>query len=125
MIISYRAILTYIKRLYDASCAYEMKDYTQCLQRLLVDAPRTLYEVMELCVIFLNMEEIGALRARSLGRIDQIYYPYYENDLKNGTYSLEEIKEMLRYHDYAENKYTVNGNWKNSGKDPRARKERN
>ena len=58
---------------------------------------------------FLNMEEIGALRARSLGRIDQIYYPYYENDLKNGTYSFEEIKEMLRYHDYAENKYTVIG----------------
>ena len=97
VIISYRAILTYIKRLYDASCAYEMKEYTQCLESLLAGVPHTLYEVMELCVIFLNMEEIGVERARSFGRIDQIYYPYYENDLKNGTYSLEEIREMLRY----------------------------
>lgn len=97
VVISYRAILRYMEKLYNASLSYDMPAYTACLKNLMTQAPKTLYEVMELSFIFLNMEEIGVERCRSFGRIDQIYYPYYKSDLENGRYTLDEIKEMIRY----------------------------
>ena len=97
VIISYEAILRYIERLIDASLPYDMPEYTACLRHLLTSAPADMYEVLELAILFLNMEEIGVERARSFGRIDQIYYPFYKNDLENGTFTKEQIMEMFRY----------------------------
>ena len=97
VIISFTAILRYIGRLRDASRAFDIPEYTACLDALLVRAPGNLYEVMEATLLYLNMEETGVERARTLGRIDQSYLPYFRGDLQNGTYSEEEIRELFRY----------------------------
>ena len=97
VIISYRAILGYMKRLYNASLSYDLPEYSECLKNLMERAPENLYEVMELCIIYLNMEEIGVERTRSFGRIDRLYLPYFRNDLKMGRFTLDEIKELIRY----------------------------
>lgn len=97
VILSYKAILMYMKRLYDASLSYDVPEFTACVKNLMEREPRDLYEVMELCFIFLNMEEIGVERARSFGRIDQLYLPYFRRDLESGRFTLEEIKELIRY----------------------------
>ena len=34
---------------------------------------------------------------RTLGRLDVLLYPFYVNDIANGTYTKEEIKEMLKF----------------------------
>lgn len=97
VILSYRAILNYIRRLREASARMEMPEYTACLDALLQGPPRTLYQALEACMIFMNVEEIGVERARSFGRADQLWYPFYRSDLDTGRATEEEIKEFLRY----------------------------
>ncbi|HHX37395.1 MAG TPA: hypothetical protein GX717_05390, partial [Clostridiaceae bacterium] len=97
VIISYEAILGYIQRLYKASLAYDLPEYTACLRAISENPPSNIYEAIEACLIFMNIEEIGVERARSLGRFDQLYLPFYRNDLQSGTFTLDEIKDILRY----------------------------
>lgn len=97
VILSYRAILNYIRRLREASARMEMPEYTACLDALLQGPPQTLYQALEACMIFMNVEEIGVERARSFGRADQLWYPFYRSDLDTGRATEEEIKELLRY----------------------------
>ena len=51
---------------------------------------------MLLSVLYLYFEEIGCERGRTLGDIDRLYLPYYENDLKNGA-TKEELDDLFRY----------------------------
>ncbi len=96
VIITYRAILAYVKRLYNASLGYNLGEYSRCLLRLQTEAPHDLYEVLELTLIFMNAFELGCERARTLGRIDILYYPYYQTSLAEG-YTQEDIRELFRY----------------------------
>ena len=60
--------------------------------------PQNIYEAMQLLVLYFFMHEyIGGTRVRTLGRLDVLLYPFYKNDLANGTYTKEEIKEMLKF----------------------------
>ena len=97
VIISYNAILTYIKRLIAVASSFDMPDYSLALSNLVVGAPANMYEALELMIIFLNMEEIGVERARSFGRIDQMLYPFYKHDIESGRYTKQQIEEMFRY----------------------------
>ncbi len=97
VIISYRAILNYIRRLHEESLCYDIPEYSNCLQHLMHHPPKTLYHVMETAYLFLTIMEIGVEKGRSLGIIDHIYYPYYKADIESGRYSVEDIKEMFRY----------------------------
>jgi trans-4-hydroxy-L-proline dehydratase len=97
IIISYRAILTYIERLHVESKKYDLHQYTECLSNLLKGPPQTLYELLEFVYLFISVFEIGVERARSLGLIDRLYYPYYLADIKSGRITEDETKEMFRY----------------------------
>ena len=60
--------------------------------------PENIYEAMQLIILYFFMHEyIGGTRVRTLGRLDVLLEPFYKNDLKNGTYTKEEIKEMLKF----------------------------
>lgn len=97
VIISYKAILKYMTRLWKEAQNYDLIEFTECLSRLLKGAPQNFYDVLEISLLFLNMAEIGVERVRSFGRIDQMYYPYYKKDLESGTYTADQMKEMLKY----------------------------
>jgi len=97
VIISYRAILQVIRRLYDASLRYDLASYSECLSHILEAPPRTLYEALETVSLFVCLEEIGVERSRSLGLIDRLYAPFYQDDLKMGRITREDAKEMFRY----------------------------
>jgi len=97
VIISYGAILEYIKRLRDAAQERGMERYADALTNLLSGAPNTLYEVLCLCHIMLNSVELGRERCRSYGPIDQLYTPFYVADLEAGRESVESVREMFRY----------------------------
>jgi len=43
------------------------------------------------------MEEIGKERCRTLGNIDLLLAPFYRKGLADGTYTVEGVKELLRY----------------------------
>lgn len=97
VIISYEAMLKYVIRLLDASRAYDVLEYTACLEDILSGPPLNFYEAIEMSLLYMNMEEIGVERARSLGRFDQLYIDFYRTDIQNGTFTIEQIKDILRY----------------------------
>ncbi|MGI6544801.1 MAG: pyruvate formate lyase family protein [Limnochordia bacterium] len=94
---SYRAILKYIRRLYEESLHFDIPHYSECLKQIMVHPPQTMYEVLETVYLYLSVLEIGVERGRSLGLIDRLYYPYYQADIESGRYSKEDIREMFRY----------------------------
>jgi len=71
--------------------------FVECLRALRLHAPKTTYQAMMLSVIYIYIEEMGCERARTLGRIDQLYYPFFKSDLESGECTLEEMREMYRY----------------------------
>lgn len=97
IILSYEAMLRMMGRMAEASRAYDIPEFTSCIENLMVSAPGNTYEVLQLAVLFLYFEEIGPERARSLGPIDRLYYPYFKNDLESGRYTKEQLAELFRY----------------------------
>ena len=71
-------------------------DFSECIKNLMSRPPQTLYEVMQFSALFLYFEEIGCERARTLGDIDRLYLPYYQNDKKNGI-SQDKLDELFKY----------------------------
>lgn len=116
VIICYKAILKLLNRIYDYSLKFNVPKFSDAIKRLSASAPKTLYEAMLLSVLYLYFEEIGCERGRTLGDIDRLYLPYYENDLKNGA-TKEELDDLFRYFfihftatkRFAEQPFTIGG----------------
>ena len=96
VIICYEAILRLMKRIYDYSLNFNVPEFSECIKNLMARPPQTLYEVMQISVLFLYFEEIGCERARTLGDIDRLYLPYYQNDKKKGI-SQDKLDELFKY----------------------------
>ncbi len=97
VIISYRAILSFIRRLYEESLRYDIPQYSDCLRHLMHHPPETMYHILETSYLFITLEEIGVENGRSLGIIVHLYYTYFKADIGSGRYSVEDIREMFRY----------------------------
>lgn len=100
--IEYTAILSVLDRLYQLSKKQtheKAEKVSLCLQHLCEGAPTNIYEAMQLIYIYFIISDcIDLYQVRSLGHgLDNSLYPFYVNDIKNGTYTQEEIKELLAY----------------------------
>lgn len=96
-IMAFEALITYIKRLRAAAEKMGLDEYAEALEHILTAPPATLYQVLCLSHIMLNVVEIGRERCRSLGAVDELYLPYYISDLEKGILTPESAKEMFRY----------------------------
>lgn len=116
VIICYKAILRLLERIYRYSLNFDIPNFSIAVKNLTSSQPRNLYEAMLLSIFYLYFEEIGCERGRTLGDIDRLYLPYYENDLKNGA-TEEELDEFFRYFfihftatkRFAEQPFTIGG----------------
>ena len=97
LIICYEAIIRLLGRIHEYSLGFDAPEFSRCIQNLMIGPPKTLYEVMMFSVLYLYFEETGYERARSLGPIDRLYYPYFENDKKSGSTEAE-LAELFRYY---------------------------
>lgn len=100
--IEYSAILRLIDRLYRYALTKtfdKAPKIAECLHQLRSGAPRNTYEVMQLIYLyFMLSESVEHYQVRSLGYgLDDTLYPFYARDLANGTYTREEIGELLAY----------------------------
>lgn len=100
--IEYGTIIRFIERLYKLSLEKEnekAKLIQNALLHLSKGAPTNTYEAMlTIYLYFMISESIDCYQVRSLGNgLDFSLYPFYENDIKNGTFTREEIKELLAY----------------------------
>lgn len=96
-IIAFEAMLTYMNRLLEESDRLGLTYYSDALRVIINEPPKTLYQVLCLCHIVLNVEELGRERCRTYGPVDEMYAPFYENDIKNGILTKESATEMFRY----------------------------
>lgn len=116
VILCYEGIMRLLGRIHEYSLGFNVPEFSKCIQNLTTQPPKTLYEVMMFSVLYLYFEETGIERARSLGPIDRMYAPYFENDKKNGVSEVELI-ELFRYYfihftaakRYAEQPFTICG----------------
>lgn len=91
------AIIDFIKRLAKET-EKTNKENSTALYNLANGKPQNIYEAMQLLVLYFFLHEyVGATRVRTLGRLDVMLYPFYKNDLENGTYTKSEIKEMIKF----------------------------
>ncbi len=95
--ISLNAIISFIHRLAAAVKGQDDKRYI-CLENIANGKPKNIYEALQLLLIYFFMHEyIGATRVRTLGRLDELLYPFYKNDIAEGRFTKSEIEEMFRY----------------------------
>lgn len=95
--VTMEAAMTYIMRLAKAILPYN-KDNAAALENIAKGAPTNIYEAMQLLIAYFFFHEyVGKTRVRTLGRIDVLLYPFYVSDIESGTYTKEEIKEMLKF----------------------------
>lgn len=102
IIIEYTAIIALVDRLYCLALTQnheKAKKVAECLLHIRDGAPQNIYEAMQVIYIYFMVSEcFDSYQVRSLGNgLDNTLYSFYKNDLKSGTYTKEEIKELFRY----------------------------
>lgn len=102
IIIEYTAIIALVDRLYRLALTQnhdKAKKVAECLLHIRDGAPQNIYEAMQVIYIYFIVSEcFDSYQVRSLGNgLDNTLYGFYKNDLKSGTYTKEEIKELFRY----------------------------
>ncbi len=91
------SVLHFIKRLAAAIEPYN-KHNSAALYNIANAKPANIYEAMQLLIVYFFLHEfIGGTRVRTLGRLDVLLYPFYKNDIEKGTFTKEEIKEMIKF----------------------------
>ncbi len=104
--IVYEAVICLIHRLADeadrlSSKHEKMKLVSENLRKLAMAAPASLLEAMQLTFLFYYLQTyVEGENVRSLGGLDSLYYEFYRNDLNNGRYTTEQIKELIQYYCY-------------------------
>lgn len=102
----YKALKRYIIRLSDAAASAEenrekMSLVAKSLKNISSAAPKNMLEVLQLIYIFYYVQTwVEGEGIRSLGRLDNLCYRFYENDLKCGTFSEEQLRELIDYFYY-------------------------
>lgn len=102
IVTEYQAIIDVIDRLYRYSLTKKhakAEKISQCLKNIRDGAPNNFYEALQVIYIYFMISEcFDGFQVRSLGNgLDNTLYSFYQNDLKSGTYTREEIKELLKY----------------------------
>ncbi len=94
---AYDAVLHLAKRMGEAAEKIGATHYAAALAHLTHAAPETLYQVLVLSRLYLNVQETGKERARTYGAVDQLWFPYYQCDIAAGRLTPAEAKEMIRF----------------------------
>lgn len=100
--IVYTAIIGFVDRLYRYALTKthgKAQMYAECLKNLRDGAPTNFYEALQLIYIyFMVSESVDHYQVRSLGSgLDNTLYRFYKADLENGTFTRDEMKELLAY----------------------------
>lgn len=107
----WQAAISYIARM--AKKAEEMgkKRMADGLYALTHRPPQSLYEAMQLCFLYYDLQQhVEQTFVRTLGRLDQLFYPFVENDLKTGALTEQEVIELTDAFLYAWNERNVTSN---------------
>ncbi|MFA7160088.1 MAG: pyruvate formate lyase family protein, partial [Kiritimatiellia bacterium] len=70
----------------------------ECLDHLARGRPGNIYEALQFIYLyFMFSEHIDMMQVRSLGNLDRMLYPYYVEDVRKGTFTDAQIREIFDY----------------------------
>ncbi|MDD5603147.1 MAG: pyruvate formate lyase family protein [Eubacteriales bacterium] len=70
----------------------------QCLEKIAVSPPSTLYEALQLSYIYYELhDEMDTDALDSMGGFDRLYSGYFESDLEKGLFTYEQEKELFKF----------------------------
>ncbi|MBE7046417.1 MAG: hypothetical protein E7396_03275 [Ruminococcaceae bacterium] len=100
--ITLNAVLEYFDRCAEVLSTYK-EEKMVCMREAIVNLrhnpPSNIYEALLFSWIYWNLEEfVDSFRVRSMGAMDVLYYDFYKNDIAKGTFTKENIKELLVYY---------------------------
>ncbi len=97
--ITYEAILRMLERFIERAKTHnnERCDFVAAsLQRLHDGAPQNFFDALQLIYLyFMFSEHIDHMQVRSLGNLDWMLTPFYDRDLKDGTFTDAQMREMF------------------------------
>lgn len=65
------------------------------LEAIKTRAPKTLYEAMQTIIVYYSLQLfVDSNPPRTLGRLDSLLYPYYEEDIKSGRLTKESAEKL-------------------------------
>lgn len=102
IIMTYSAIIDITDRLYRFALTQKhqkAEKAAECLKDIRDGAPKNIYEAMQVIYIYFIISEcVDCYQVRSLGNgLDSTLYGFYKNDLQSGTFTKEDIRELLAY----------------------------
>jgi len=59
--------------------------------------PRTFHEALQLAYLYHELQEMEGEAVRSMGRFDEVFYPFYRDDVQSGRLTRDHAKELLKY----------------------------
>ena len=91
------AVMTAAERLADAVEPFNAAN-SAALRNIACRRPENIYEALQLIVLYYFLHDfVAGTRIRTLGRLDVLLEPFYRRDIENGTFSRDEVREMLRF----------------------------
>lgn len=91
------AIPAFLNRMAAAIEPYN-EENAKALRNIALRAPQNTYEALQLLIVYFFLHEfVAGARVRTLGRLDVLLYPFYKEDIANGTFTKQEVKELLKY----------------------------
>ncbi|MBU3135348.1 4-hydroxyphenylacetate decarboxylase large subunit [Clostridium gasigenes] len=77
----------------------EYEEIAECLNWIAYNKPRTFREALQLTyIIHISVLNEDAISGLSVGRLGQILYPWFEQDIETGRTTEEEVLELLELH---------------------------
>jgi len=97
--IEYESMLKFLLRVRDHALTKDTprcKEIARCMEDLYNGAPGNTYECLQLIwIFFICIQYIDSFSVRSFGNLDLMLYPYYQQDLKSGVFTKEDIGEFF------------------------------
>ena len=99
----YSAVLRFLSRLHrqavERSAEYPRCGMVaKCLESLMKGGATNTFEMLQLDYLYFFIAEyFDSLQVRSYGNLDVMLKPFYERDLANGTFTEEQIRELVSY----------------------------
>ena len=112
----YNAALRFMKRAADTAALCGRTEMASSLLRLTNHAPSNLFEALQTSIIYYHLQQFfDGTVLRTLGRLDNLYYPYYARENKNEADKLllDYIKEIDRLKARANIPFALGGTGEN------------
>ena len=98
MILVYQSYRSYILRYADAAEKKGLLEAAQISRNIADNPPKTFIEAIQLVLYITHVYSVYSSNSNatlSMGRLDDYLYPFYENDIKNGTLTREDAGYII------------------------------